>query len=99
MSSWAAGAPATVRFVPESASKTASFPVSKANSTDWPMAALDSAGTLATNWFSTTSDSAASSSSCAECTSHPAVVKYTYLSAPSDSTSSTLTSKVVALMR
>ena len=32
------GAPATVRFVPESASKTASFPVSKTNSIDWPMA-------------------------------------------------------------
>lgn len=38
-----------VRFTPESASKTASFAVSKASSTDCPMAAFDSAGTLATN--------------------------------------------------
>ena len=52
-----------VRFAPESASKTASFVVSNANSIDCPIAALDSAGTLATNWFSCASDSAASSSS------------------------------------
>src|SRR5271166_1506880 len=53
----------TVRFAPESASKTTSFVVSKANSTDCPMAAFDSAETLATKWFSRTSPSASSSSS------------------------------------
>src|SRR6202051_3993349 len=51
-----------VRFAPESASKTASFVASKANSSVCPMAAFDAAGTLATNWFSRASDSAASSS-------------------------------------
>ena len=54
---------ARVRLTPESASKTAIFEVSKANSIDCPIAALDAAGTLATNWFSRTSPSASSSSS------------------------------------
>src|SRR5271166_4098867 len=47
-----AAAGAIVRFAPESASKTATFVVSRANSIDCPMVALDSAGTRATNWFS-----------------------------------------------
>src|SRR6202012_4322830 len=80
---------AIVRFAPVSASKTASLVVSKASSIDCPAAAFDSAETLAPNWFSCTSPSASSSSSWAECTAGPEVVKYTYLSAPSDSTRST----------
>jgi len=44
-----AGGAAMVRFIPESASKTASFVVSQATSIDCPRAAFDSAGTLATN--------------------------------------------------
>ena len=43
-----------VRLTPVSASKTAIFEVSKANSIDCPIAARDAAGTLATNWFSRT---------------------------------------------
>src|SRR4051794_2095789 len=43
------GATGIVRLAPESASKTASFVVSKASSSACPKAALESAGTLATN--------------------------------------------------
>ena len=53
----------TVKFTPESASNTASFDVSKANSSVLPLVAFDAAGTLATNSCSTAPDSASSSES------------------------------------
>ena len=56
--------------------------------------AFDSVETRATNSFSPTPDSVASSASWAECAPAPSVLKCTYLSAPRDSTMSTVTSKV-----
>ena len=82
-----------------SASNSVSLEVSKASSTVWPAVAVDSAETLATNSFSAAPDSAASSASWAACAPAPSVRKCTYLSAPSDSTKSTVTSKVSALIR
>ena len=82
------------RFKPVSASKIAILEVSNASSIVWPSVTLDSVETRATNSFSPTSDSAASSASCAACAPAPSVLKCTYLSAPSNSTKSTLTSKV-----
>ena len=78
-----------VRLIPESASKIASLVVSNASSAVWPCVTFDSVETRATNSFSPTPDSAASSASWAECAPAPSVLKWTYLSAPSDSTRST----------
>jgi hypothetical protein len=88
-----------VRFTPLSASKMCNLVVSNASSTVCPMLTFDSAESLATNSFSPTPDSVANSASWADLALSPEVLKYTYLSAPSDSTRSTFTSKVSARMR
>src|SRR5437588_5361523 len=59
----ASGGGGTVKLTPESASKTASFKVSNANSSDCPFSAFDAAGTRATNSCSAVPDSALSSAS------------------------------------
>src|ERR1700744_2750377 len=64
-----ASAGGTVKLTPESASKTATFEVSKANSTDLPFAAFDAAGTLATNSCSSPADSESTSEKSSDCTS------------------------------
>ena len=93
------GAAAMVRFTPESASKTASFVVSKANSTDCADGGLRLGGNPCHELVFGHLRLGRQLVELRRLHAGPAVVKYTYLSAPSDSTRSTLTSKVSALMR
>src|SRR4051812_970579 len=88
-----------VRFLPVSASKIVSLDVSNASWTVSPFFAWDSVETRATNSFSPMPDSLANSASWAAWAPAPSLLKCRYLSAPSDSTMSTVTSNVNALIR